>query len=493
MAPSILFLLISLLFIQSSGDLQQHNEEGHISVMISDKGLDFAKDLLIDKAIASIVMSQLPEIEKSVQVPLVGKAKVVLSEITIKDIQINSSTVETGDSGIVVVVSGATANLNMNWRYSCSSWLVPIGISDSGTATVKVKDLEVGLTVNLRNQGGTLKLILLDYGCNVGDISIKLNGGAAWLYQVLVDAFEGNIASSVEDAISKKIREGISTLDNLLKSLPHTISIDQTAVLNVSFVDNPVLSNSSIEVEINGLFIGTNKVLVPRSSLNGLETSTSCGGSPKMIKISIHEDVFNSASSVYFTADSMQWILDELPDQNLLNTAEWRFIVPQLFKQYPNDDMNLNISVSSAPVIQVTNQDIKATINLDIIIDVLESGQVIPVACISVDISASFAAEIIGNNVTGKLKLIKFSTNLKWSKIGKLHMQLIQSLTSSVLKTVIIPYLNSQLKRGIELPILDGFAVCNARIAYAQPWIEVCSDVSFSGDSYLMLLPASVS
>ena len=48
----------------------------------------------------------------------------------------------------------------------------------------KVEDLQVGLTVNLRDQGGTLKLILLDYGCHVGDISIKLNGGAAWLYQV---------------------------------------------------------------------------------------------------------------------------------------------------------------------------------------------------------------------------------------------------------------------------------------------------------------------
>ena len=106
--------------------------------MISDKGLDFAKDLLIEHGIASIVQLQLPEIVKSVQVPLVGNAKVVLSEITIKDIQVNSSSVKTGENGIVLVVSGATANLSMKWRYSCSSWLIPIGISDSGYATVKV-------------------------------------------------------------------------------------------------------------------------------------------------------------------------------------------------------------------------------------------------------------------------------------------------------------------------------------------------------------------
>ncbi|KAJ1392506.1 Lipid-binding serum glycoprotein, C-terminal [Sesbania bispinosa] len=485
MAPRILFLLLSLLFISTSG-----HEEGFISVVISDKGLDFAKDFVIDTAIASIVQSQLPEIQKSVQVPLVGKAKVVLSDITIKGIQVKSSVVKTGDTGIVLVVSGATANLTLNWRYTCSSWLVPIGLSDSGTATVKVEDMEVGLTVNLRNQGGTLKLILLDYGCDVGDLSIKLNGGAAWLYQVLVDAFEGTIASSVEENISKKIREGIETLDYVLQSLPKTISLDETAALNVSFVENPVLSDSSIELEINGLFTGRNDVLVPQGHHRVSGISVSCSGTTKMIQLSIHENVFKSASLVYFNADSLQWIVDELPDQAFLNTAEWKILIPQLYKQYPNDDMNLNVSVTSPPIIEVSHEDIGATISIDIIIDVLEAGEVIPVACISVDVSASCAAEIVGNDLTGRLKLRKFSTYLKWSKIGKLHMHVIQSVTSTVLKTVIIPYLNSQLKRGIPLPILNGFALENARILYAHPWIAVCSDVSFLGDYYLRQLPA---
>lgn len=80
----------------------------------------------------------------------------------------------------------------------------------------------------------------------------------------------------------------------------------------------------------------------------------------------------------------MQWIVDELPDQALLNTAEWRFLIPQLYKKYPNDDMNLNISVSSPPDIQVTNKDVSVNIFIDITIDVLEDGEVIPVACISV-------------------------------------------------------------------------------------------------------------
>lgn len=134
MAPFISFLLLPLLLIPTNGYLQ----DGFISGVLSDKGLDYAKDLLIEKGIASIVMLKLPEIENSAQVPLVGNAKVVLYDIVIKDIQVNSSSVKVGESGIVLVVSGATGDLSMKWKYSVSSWLIPIGISDRGTATVKV-------------------------------------------------------------------------------------------------------------------------------------------------------------------------------------------------------------------------------------------------------------------------------------------------------------------------------------------------------------------
>lgn len=47
----------------------------------------------------------------------------------------------------------------------------------------KVEGMQVGLTFNLENQEGTLKLSLMDCGCFVKDISIKLDGGASWLYQ----------------------------------------------------------------------------------------------------------------------------------------------------------------------------------------------------------------------------------------------------------------------------------------------------------------------
>lgn len=73
----------------------------------------------------------------------------------------------------------------------------------------------------------------------------------------MVDAFEGPIGSAVENAISKKIKEGISKLDSRLQSLPKQVSVDHVSAMNVTFTGNPVLVNSSIEIDINGLFISS--------------------------------------------------------------------------------------------------------------------------------------------------------------------------------------------------------------------------------------------
>lgn len=79
----------------------------------------------------------------------------------------------------------------------------------------------------------------------------------------------------------------------------------------------------------------------------------------------------------------MQWVVDQLPDQSLLNTAGWKFVVPQLYKKFPNDDMKLNISISSPPTIKIERQNIDVKVDLDITVYVVDFGEVIPVACIS--------------------------------------------------------------------------------------------------------------
>ncbi|KAL6202422.1 hypothetical protein ACLB2K_026130 [Fragaria x ananassa] len=471
MAFTTMFTVLLLYLIPTKAQ-----EEGFISAVISSKGLDFTKDLLIEEAISSIIPLELPQIEKSVKIPLIGQVDVALSNITIYSVDIASSYVETGDSGIALVASGATANLSMHWQYSYTTWLFEV--TDNGAASIQVEGMEVGVTLALKDQQGSLKLSVLDCGCYVKDISIKLDGGASWLYQGLVDAFGGQIVSAVEENIAKKVNEGITKLDSSLQSLPKQIELDDIASLNVTLVDNPVLSNSSIEFQINGLFTtpidDSTSSLDHKGSLNPLP----CSAPARMVEISLHEDVFNSVSLVYFNANYMNWVINKIPEQSLLNTAEWRYIVPQLYKQYPNKDMDLNVTVSSQPIVTVVNNGIDIIVYSDVTIDVIDD-EVIPVACISMHIHASCTPEILRSKLSGIVKLNDFTTSLKWSKIGNVHMHLVQAVLSTVLRTVVVPYVNLWLWKGLPLPLPHGFTLHNSETFSTNSRLTVYSDVAF--------------
>lgn len=372
----------------------------------------------------------------------------------------------------------------MDWRYSYTTgWLFPVEISDKGKASVQVEGLQVGLTLGLEDVEGSLKLTLLQCGCFVGGITIKLDGGASWFYQGLVYAFMDQIEAAVENAITSKLKEGVKKLDSLLQSLPKSIPVDNITSLNVTFTQAPALSSSSIGFEIDGLFINQKQLLnfLARKDYSSL----SCDETSKMLAISIDEAVFLSASDSYFSVDYMEWIVDKIPDQSLLNTAGWRFIIPQLYRKYPNDDMNLNVSLSTPPLLKILPQKIDATVSMDVILNVLEAGEVIPVACISLEIEGSGSVKIVGNNLAGSIKLNNFATSLKWSRIGNLRMRLIQPVIWTLIETAFLPYANARLSKGFPLPIVHGFTLQNADISLLDSRLLVCSDVEYTGTSKL--------
>lgn len=114
-----------------------------------------------------------------------------------------------------------------------------------------------------------------------------------------VDMFVEQIESAVEEAITQKLKEATITLDSSLQSLPKEIPIDDISSLNATIVDEPVLSNSSIGLQINGLFAASDQTWKPKSYEQHLET-VACDNPSKMIGISIDEAVFLSASDLYF-------------------------------------------------------------------------------------------------------------------------------------------------------------------------------------------------
>ncbi|GFZ04966.1 lipid-binding serum glycoprotein family protein [Actinidia rufa] len=416
MASNSFFLLLFLLIIPSYTHVQSTNE-GSISVELFNKGFDFAKDLLIEKAISSLTPLELPEIEKAVKIPLIGTVHITLSDLVIYKVNVSSSTAEAGDTGVSIVASGAKAYMTSNWSYHYGTWLIP-NITDKGVASIEFEGMEIGLTVDLKNQQGTLKMSLLDCGCHVKDISIKMDE-----WWVLLKRKYAHLLKMLLPGKSNMGSEN-STLS--LQSLPKAVKVDKISALNVTFVGDLVVTNSSISLNVDGLFTVRDHAVDFYHYARNSRASMSCGGRPKMVGISIHENVLNSASLVHFNAGVMHLIVDKIPDQSFLNTSGWKHIFPQLYQKYPDADMNLNISITSPPIVKVEQENINVASYADVTIDVLDAGEVIPVACISLVIDLSGNAEISNNNLSGSIQLNDFNMSLKWSAIGSLHMNLLK-------------------------------------------------------------------
>lgn len=126
------------------------------------------------------------------------------------------------------------------------------------------------------------------------------NFHALFIFYRFVNAFEDQIRSSVESAITKNIIKGTIKLDSLLQTLPKEIRVDDVVALNVTFITDPLFGNSSVKFNVKGLFVSSDKVSAPTYLHKYSQSSISCGEALKMLWISLDEAVFNSASLVYF-------------------------------------------------------------------------------------------------------------------------------------------------------------------------------------------------
>lgn len=117
----------------------QSDEGSHLSAAVSDKGLNFlVQTLLLEKAEASLLPLHIPDINKNSRIPVIGNVHMGALNVTLYSFHVDSSIVKIGDTGILLTLSGATANLSFDWEYSYRGQFIPITVKDSGHGTVEV-------------------------------------------------------------------------------------------------------------------------------------------------------------------------------------------------------------------------------------------------------------------------------------------------------------------------------------------------------------------
>ncbi|EFJ04326.1 hypothetical protein SELMODRAFT_138877 [Selaginella moellendorffii] len=455
--------------------------EAGILVTLSEMGISYVREVLVESVLQDLTPLNLPNVKRRVEWPI-GIVDVELKNIVIVYANVSSSNVDLGNTGIWFNASGVETKVSLDWKYTYTASLIPFPISDSGTATAKVNDGDAWLQATMQQKNGTLSIQVTECNTDLSSLDLELQGGQSWLYQWFVYAFKGQIQKSVESALTTQVLAAVSRLNRLLLSLPRQLQVDTTSAVDVTVVDDPILNQNYISVGVMGEFVDIASPSERKHPPKKLPAGLLCIDSDvKMITVALGDYVITSASDVYYKAGRLERVVDRLPQQSLLNTASWRFLIPQLYRKFPNDDMLLNLSAASAPRVSFSRDGIRATTTADMTIEVVDNNEIIPVACISLEVTLHALAEIVGTNITGEASLLDLSLDLKWSTIGTFPVKFVEVATRTILKDVILPLVNYNLKKGFPLPVIPAIEFQEATIRYEDDFLLICTDIRYTG------------
>jgi hypothetical protein len=163
-------------------NIDNSQEVAGILVTLSEVGITYVKEVLVNQILSDIIPLALPDIHLQVKAP-VGLVDTTITRLELSGANVSHSDVKLGKTAITVSAENIKAKIHFHWVYQYTSSYIPFPVTDGGWADVEVTGMQAGATVMLQAQNGTLRVILLEHTTSIQNLDIQLHGGASWLYQ----------------------------------------------------------------------------------------------------------------------------------------------------------------------------------------------------------------------------------------------------------------------------------------------------------------------
>jgi hypothetical protein len=108
-----------------------------IMVTLSESGLAYVKEVLVNKILAEITPLALPDINAHVDSPI-GRLDTQITHIELSGANVSYSDVDLEKTGITVFAGDIQARIRLHWYYEYSATYVPFPVNDGGWADVEV-------------------------------------------------------------------------------------------------------------------------------------------------------------------------------------------------------------------------------------------------------------------------------------------------------------------------------------------------------------------
>jgi lipopolysaccharide-binding protein len=170
--------------------------------------------------------------------------------------------------------------------------------------------VDTNIRINRTNEG-KINFFISNLKHSIGNIDIKLSGGASWIYNIFLFIFRENLRRMIDEQITKTIYTVIHDIGNeQLNTIPYifhfqksNISIDYTVHSNTNYKEN------LITIPFKGEFFYTTNRVKPDYEPRKIPDFTF---NDKKINIVISDHFFRTAGDIFHKNKELYvWITDE--------------------------------------------------------------------------------------------------------------------------------------------------------------------------------------
>jgi len=447
---------------------------------VTQAGLNYAKDVGIEYLKEDVSSINIPDQSGTAHVSVIGDIDWTLSSIVLKGLSFPTSSIATkAGTGVALSVSDMSASITLNWHYKEHSWP---HVSGSGSADITVSQTSIAATIGITNVNEKVHATAVSDSVSIGDLDIKVHGGASWLYQLFVDVLKGTIEKAASSAIESAITNSINTnLNAVLETIPNVQPIGDYGVeVDFGLVGDPEFDSNYILAPERGEFYETAKHTEAPFAPPAIPSVT-----PSMeLQIAFSDYVPNTLFLRFYEIGLMKYLItdENLPPGPLkLNTSSWSVWCPPLAKKFPNMDMQIGISADFAPTSKLTEQGVNISGNASVEVYVINatSKAQIPAFILTLDLDALMVVVVNSQMLTGNITETSGTVTLKQSFVGDFDPTSLETLVNFIIKGVALPMFNEELQKGIMLPVIKHVTLVKPTVSYGNGYVGVATNVQY--------------
>lgn len=451
-----------------------------VKVKLTEKGLEYGRQMGMASIQKKLQTLKVPDISGTEKVAPIGKVQYSLSGMHIVNLGLPKSALGlVPGTGVSLSISNAFINLHGNWKVKYLRF-----IKDSGSFDLGVNGLTITTSIGIKSDE-TGRPIVNSAKCeaNVGSASIKFHGGASWLYNLFSSYIDKALRNALQKQICPLVADAISDMNPHMKTLNVLAPVDKYAEIEYSMVSSPIISKSSIDLDLKGEFYNIGQHPEPPFSPTPFSLPPQINN---MLYIGVSAFTINSAGFVYNKAGALSlYIIDDMIPQSSpirLNTRTFGAFIPQIAKSFPGLMMKLLVKTAKDPTITFeTNNVTVQAIGTMTAYAIQPNTTLSPLFVLNMEASVSARVYVTGLKLAGDVTLNKLDMTLGTSYVGDFKVKSLDNIFLMVVKVAVLPKVNAFLEKGYPLPAIGKMNLVNTQLQVLKDYMLVGTDVQFTG------------